>query len=216
MAARRQDAPSLFPDLGNAPGPWEVENSIRELGYDLIAGVDEAGRGPLAGPVVAAAVILDVESEYPGVDDSKKIKPEQRERIFHLILKKAKAVSFGLCGPNEIDRLNILRASLEAMKKAVEGLPLQPDFVLVDGPIKAPLVTPQRALPKGDSLSLSIGAASIVAKVIRDRMMIAYDLQYPGYGFAAHKGYGAKAHLEALKRMGPCPIHRKSFKRVCS
>jgi ribonuclease HII len=216
MAARRQNTPSLFPDLGDSPGPWDIENSVRELGYDLIAGVDEAGRGPLAGPVVAAAVILDFELEYPGVDDSKKIKPEKRERIFHFILKKARAVSFGLCGPDEIDRLNILKASLEAMKKAVEGLSLQPDFVLVDGPVKAPLITPQRALPKGDSLSLSIGAASIVAKVIRDRMMVAYDSLYPGYGFAAHKGYGAKVHLEALKRLGPCPIHRRSFKRVCT
>ncbi|MFH1134453.1 MAG: ribonuclease HII [Pseudomonadota bacterium] len=214
MAARRKSDPSLFPDLGTAPGPWEIEGSIRVLGYESVAGVDEAGRGPLAGPVVAAAVILDPEREYPGVGDSKKIGLLDREKAFRLILRSAAAVSLGIVGPDVIDRVNILRASLDAMRQAVEGLRPQPDFVLVDGPIKAPLAVPQRALTQGDALCLSIGAASIVAKVVRDRLMLAYDHNYPGYGFAAHKGYGTREHLEALTRLGPCAIHRRSFKRV--
>ncbi|MDY6850983.1 MAG: ribonuclease HII [Thermodesulfobacteriota bacterium] len=191
-----------------------MENGLRGPGHSLIAGVDEAGRGPLAGPVVAAAVILDEKLEYPGVGDSKKISPAGREKAFRLIQDRARAVGLGLVGQREIDRINILQASLKAMAQAVSRLDPGPDYIIVDGPMTLPLSLPQKAVPHGDSLSLSIGAASIVAKVIRDRMMAAFDRRYPKYGFASHKGYATRAHLEALARHGPCPLHRMSFKRV--
>lgn len=216
MAARRKKKLSLFPDLepANHFGGWDLENGLRGPGHSLIAGVDEAGRGPLAGPVVAAAVILDEKLEYPGVGDSKKISPAGREKAFRLIQDRARAVGLGLVGQREIDRINILQASLKAMAQAVSRLDPGPDYIIVDGPMTLPLSLPQKAVPHGDSLSLSIGAASIVAKVIRDRMMAAFDRRYPKYGFASHKGYATRAHLEALARHGPCPLHRMSFKRV--
>ncbi|MBW1710117.1 MAG: ribonuclease HII [Deltaproteobacteria bacterium] len=190
------------------------EDRSKERGFNLIAGVDEAGRGPLAGPVVAAAVILDDRFEYPGVGDSKTMTENQRESAFWLILRQAKTVSYGLADQTEIDRFNILQATLKAMMQAVSGLDPSPDYLLIDGIVPLPLDMPQRALPHGDSLSLSIGAASIVAKVVRDRLMVGYDRLYPAYGFASHKGYATRRHLDALAKCGPCPLHRLTFARV--
>ena len=204
----------LFDDLASSERTWEIERELKNRGFLSIAGVDEVGRGPLAGPVLAAAVILDDSFDYSGVGDSKKMTPKGREKAFWLIVKRARAIGLGLASQGEIDRMNILKASLEAMVRAIRGLGTPPDFILVDGNFPVPLDLPQRALPRGDSRSLSIGAASIVAKVIRDRMMLAYDKIYPVYGFASHKGYGTKAHLEALALHGPCGLHRLSFKRV--
>jgi len=199
----------LYFDKGMAP-----EDRSKERGFNLIAGVDEAGRGPLAGPVVAAAVILDDRFEYPGVGDSKTMTENQRESAFWLILRQAKTVSYGLADQTEIDRFNILQATLKAMMQAVSGLDPSPDYLLIDGIVPLPLDMPQRALPHGDSLSLSIGAASIVAKVVRDRLMVGYDRLYPAYGFASHKGYATRRHLDALAKCGPCPLHRLTFARV--
>jgi len=190
------------------------EDRLRRQGFQFVAGVDEAGRGPLAGPVVAAAVVLNEECEYPGVGDSKKIGAAGRKKAFRLILRQARAVGVGLVGAEEIDRINILQAALKAMFQAWLKLDPRPDFVLVDGSITPPLGSPCLAVPQGDSLCLSIGAASIVAKVVRDRLMTAYDRLFPDYGFAAHKGYATRTHLEALTRHGPCPLHRLTFKGV--
>ncbi|MBW2091200.1 MAG: ribonuclease HII [Deltaproteobacteria bacterium] len=190
------------------------EDRVKEQGFNLIAGVDEAGRGPLAGPVVAAAVILDDRFEYPGVGDSKTMTEKQRERAFWLILRQAKTVSYGLVDQAEIDRTNILRATLKAMMQAVSGLNPAPDFLLIDGTVPLPLDIPQRALPRGDGLSLSVGAASVVAKVVRDRLMLGYDRLYPVYGFASNKGYATRSHLDALAECGPCRLHRFTFARV--
>ena len=212
MAAEGTGNRHLFEELDDPPDSRSIERDIMDSGYRLVAGVDEVGRGPLAGPVVAAAVILDDGREYPSVGDSKKMGPDQRERAFRLIMSGATAVGLGLVSQQDIDQSNILKASLEAMARAVDRLAPRPDFLLVDGKFRAPVDMPQRTLVKGDARSLSVGAASIVAKVIRDRIMIAYDLRYPGYGFASHKGYGTKTHLQALARLGPCPLHRMSFK----
>lgn len=185
-----------------------------------IAGVDEAGRGPLAGPVVAAAVILPKEPLIPGIDDSKKLSPARRQRALVDILQNAEAVGLGLVDADRIDSLNILKATELAMSCALCSLGLEPALVLVDGP-KAPDTVPDncrntilRPVVDGDAISYSIAAASIVAKCIRDAIMIQYDRQYPGYGFAKHKGYGTREHLESLSRLGPCRIHRQSFAPV--
>jgi len=191
-----------------------LEDRLQGQGFQWVAGVDEAGRGPLAGPVVAAAVVLDQGCEYPGVGDSKKIGAAGRKKAFHLILRQARAIGVGLVGPEEIDRINILQAALKAMLQAVMKLDPRPDFVIVDGSIAPPFGSPCLAVPQGDALCLSIGAASIVAKVVRDRLMTAYDRLFPEYGFAAHKGYATRTHLEALACHGPCPLHRLSFKGV--
>jgi len=188
------------------------ETALYHSGYRAIAGTDEAGRGPLAGPVVAAAVIL-----YPGqfiadVTDSKKVPKHRREELFQRIMAEARGVAVGICDHQEIDRINILRASLEAMRRAVVSLPVTADFVLIDGTFAIQLDLPQQTIIKGDSLSLSIAAASIIAKVTRDRLMAEYDELYPGYGFARHMGYPSVAHRDALARLGPCPIHRRSFR----
>ena len=190
------------------------ESELLRAGYRTIAGTDEAGRGPLAGPVVAAAVILYPEQMLSGVNDSKKLTERQRERLFPLIMAEARAVAIGICDHGEIDKLNILRASLEAMRRAVTSLTVAADFILIDGTFSLTLELPQQTIIKGDSLSLSIAAASIIAKVTRDRLMVEYDALYPGYGFAAHKGYPSAAHRAAIARLGPCPIHRKSFRGV--
>ena len=192
--------------------PFEAE--VRAQGFRVIAGLDEAGRGPLAGPVVAAAVVLPERGKWPGIDDSKKLTAGQRETAFLLLQKKAAAVGVGIIEAQEIDRLNILRASLKAMQLAVENLSLAPDYLLIDGIHPLPLSLPQRAIPKGDGRCLSIAAASIVAKVTRDRLMIAYHDQYPQYNFARHKGYGTKEHLQAIRKYGCCPLHRQSFKTI--
>jgi ribonuclease HII len=204
----------VFPDLDEPSDPWRLEKDLWERGFRLVAGVDEAGRGPLAGPVVAAAVILNPEYLYPFVADSKTLKPRDRDLAFHLVMRRALAVGWALADNNEIDQTNILAASLQAMARAVERLDSLPDYVLVDGNCRAPLKVQQRTVVGGDGLSLSIGAASIVAKVIRDRIMTVYDRHYPQYGFASHKGYGTRKHLEALAKHGACPIHRVSFKGV--
>ncbi len=195
-------------------GVEAFEEEIQAQGFRVIAGLDEAGRGPLAGPVVAAAVVLAPTKKMAGIDDSKKLSPEQREKIFSLILQQAAAVGIGVVDAREIDRLNILRASLKAMEQAVQNLPLSPDFLLIDGIHSLTLPLAQRAIPKGDQRCQSIAAASIVAKVTRDRLMLAYHDEYPQYNFARHKGYGTREHLQAIRQYGCCPLHRQSFKPI--
>lgn len=190
------------------------EAGVRARGFRVVAGLDEAGRGPLAGPVVAAAVVLPETGKFKGVDDSKKLSAGKREELFSLLLEKARAVGVGIVEAQEIDRLNILRASLKAMELAAENLPLKPDYLLIDGIHSVSLPLPQEAIPKGDQRCLSIAAASIVAKVTRDRLMMAYHEQYPQYNFAQHKGYGTKEHLQAIRQYGCCPLHRQSFKAI--
>lgn len=183
-------------------------------GIDLLAGVDEAGRGPLAGDVVAAAVILPRGHRIPGLDDSKKLPAARREALFDRILAEAVAWGVGRAIPAEIDTLNILQASLLAMRRAVDALQPAPQFVLVDGNRLPVWDHDAHALVSGDALVPAISAASILAKVTRDREMLALDARYPGYGFALHKGYPTADHLDALRRLGPCAVHRRSFAPV--
>jgi ribonuclease HII len=192
-----------------------VEKKLREAyGFNSIAGIDEAGRGPLAGPVVAAAVVLNLESYPPGIHDSKRLSPRQREDLFEKVREQAVGVGIGMVESEEIDLINIRRATLLAMKKAVEALPFQPDFCIIDGLDEIPISIPQSTLVKGDSRCLSVAAASIVAKVTRDRLMRAYHQTYPGYGFDRNMGYGTRQHREALRKLGPTPLHRRSFRGV--
>ncbi|MSM41376.1 MAG: ribonuclease HII [Geobacter sp.] len=193
---------------------YAFESRVRRQGYRIIAGLDEAGRGPLAGPVVAAAVILPHGMEISGLDDSKKLTPGRREAVLEIVREKALAIGVGMADHAAIDRINILQATLAAMRSAVANLSLIPDYLLIDGISTIPVNIPQKTIKKGDSLSASIAAASIVAKVTRDRLMEEYDLQYPGYGFASHKGYGAASHLAAIAALGPSPIHRRTFRGV--
>ncbi len=193
---------------------WYFEKEATRKGYKDIAGIDEAGRGPLAGPVVSAAVILPVTFQDPEITDSKKLTPKKRDRIFDKIYDRAVAVGIGIVDPVEIDRLNILQASLLAMAMAVENLDPQPEHLLIDGTFPIPSKLSQQPIPKGDALSISIAAASIVAKVSRDRMMQSYHHYYPQFEFPKHKGYPTKAHKEAIREFGFCPIHRRSFKGV--
>ncbi|MDH3974470.1 MAG: ribonuclease HII [Deltaproteobacteria bacterium] len=179
-----------------------------------IAGIDEAGRGPLAGPVVAAAVILPRGVDLPGVDDSKKLAEAKRDKLFTEIMGKALAVGVGKAEADEIDEINILQATLKAMKRAVDSLSITPDYLLIDGINTIKKDIPQEAIKKGDSRSISIAAASIIAKVTRDRLMVELDKQFPAYGFASHKGYGSKTHREAIASCGPVSAHRKSFAGV--
>jgi ribonuclease HII len=191
------------------------ERALRARGFSLVAGVDEAGRGPLAGPVIAAAVILPAGFVLDGLTDSKKVPAARREKFFAFLTTQTSVVwSTGLAAVEEIDRLNILRATHLAMARAVGALPAPPDHALVDGLPVRDLPVPHTALVGGDALSLSIAAASIIAKVTRDRLMVALDAEYPQYGFARHKGYGVRQHLEALRHHGPCPVHRRSFTPV--
>ena len=178
---------------------------------ELVVGVDEAGRGPLAGPVIAAAVILDPRRPIAGLADSKKLSERQRERLYDEILEKALAWSTGRAEVAEIDRINILQASLLAMSRAVEGLAVQPSLAQIDGNRCPPLICPTEAVIGGDGTVARIGAASILAKVTRDREMLELDDGYPGYGLARHKGYPTRAHLEALRELGVSPVHRRSF-----
>lgn len=179
--------------------------------YQAICGIDEVGRGPLAGPVVAGAVILSKDCDILYINDSKKLSEKKREMLFDEIMEKAVAVGIGIVGPDRIDEINILQATYEAMREAISKLEVQPDLLLNDA-VKIPGVTlPQVSIIKGDAKSASIGAASIIAKVTRDRMMMEYDSVFPEYGFAANKGYGTAVHIEALKKLGPTPIHRRSF-----
>ena len=181
-----------------------------------VAGVDEAGRGPLAGPVVAAAVVLARGGRWEGLDDSKKVDPELRRLLYARVLNEARAFSWAVVGPRAIDRENIRRASLRAMARAVARLAVIPDLVLVDGNDPIPGITlTQRAVVDGDARLLSVAAASVLAKVVRDRIMECMDRVWPDYGFARHKGYGTPEHLEMLEKKGPCPIHRYSYAPVC-
>ncbi len=194
--------------------PLLFENSLWARGYERIAGIDEAGRGPLAGPVVAAAVVLPPDSDLPGLTDSKKLSPKRREELYGRIRQQAVAVGIGLAPAEEIDAINILQATLQAMARAVVRLHPPPGYLLIDGITPLPGSVPQRTLKKGDSRSLSISAASVIAKVVRDRLMVHYDRCFPGYGFADHKGYGCTAHRRAIAELGPSPIHRKTFRGV--
>lgn len=203
----------LFDDIGET-SLWTYEELAFRRGYRAVAGIDEAGRGPLAGPVVAAAVILPAAVDLPGIDDSKKLSASKRDQLHGLIYDRALAVGVGVADHVCVDRINILQATLTAMADAVNQLSVPADFLLIDGISTIPLNLPQRTIKKGDSASISIAAASVIAKVTRDRMMMAYDQQYPGYGFAEHKGYGCASHLSAIATLGPCPIHRKTFRGV--
>lgn len=191
-----------------------IDDQFRESGYSLIAGVDEAGRGPLAGPVFAAAVILPPENGLPATMDSKKISPARREALYHEIVSVAVAWHAASIESQVIDRINILQATLKAMVDAVRNLSDTPEMILVDG-AQTPFVdSHSRALKKGDGISQSIGAASILAKVLRDQTMARYHEEFPQYGFASHKGYGTREHMDAIAEHGPCPIHRRSFAGV--
>lgn len=207
---------SLFPESDSCSGfdPLFYESLVRKAGYRVIAGVDEAGRGPLAGPVVAAAVILAEGTVLDGVRDSKEMTESAREKSFCLIREKAVSVGVGVVLASDIDRTDILKASLEAMKRAILCLEPQPDFCLVDGIHPVPVPIPYRCLKKGDRLSHSISAASVVAKVYRDRIMCSFHEHFPEYGFSENKGYGTAQHLAALRAHGACPIHRKTFRGV--
>ncbi len=193
---------------------WSYERDARKTGYKFIAGIDEAGRGPLAGPVISAAVILPFNFPDPGITDSKKLSIKKREQFFPIIMENAISVSTGRADHDEIDRINILAASLKSMERAVDGLSLIPDYLLIDGKFTINSYIPQKAIIKGDSRSISIAAASIIAKVTRDAIMQKIHLDYPEYGFDRHKGYPTQAHRDALGKFGPCPYHRKSFKGV--
>lgn len=194
-------------------GISSYEGSIIRAGYKLVAGVDEAGRGPLAGPVVASAVILSSDHSIEGIQDSKSLSPRRRQELFSKIVATS-AVGIGVVSEVLIDEINILKAALKAMERAVASLPLKPDWVLVDGPMKPQVPYPVTAIVEGDKVCVSIAAASIIAKVTRDRLMKAYDMFYPQYGFVQHKGYSTRAHCSALERYGPSLLHRYTFKPV--
>ena len=196
---------------------WLLEERIAWAeGYRCVAGIDEAGRGTLAGPVVAACVVLPYEQVPKGVNDSKVLTPSQRETLFQKIIKMARGVGIGIVEAEVIDQINILKATHQAMRQALANLPggLLPDIVLIDGLPVQPFPITQVAIVEGDGKSASIAAASIVAKVTRDHLMCALDTQYPGYGFATHKGYSTAAHLRALSELGACPVHRRTFRPV--
>lgn len=193
------------------------ERRVRDLGYTSIAGVDEAGRGPLAGPVVAAACILPPDFLLADLNDSKQITPEGRERLFTaLTTMPGVYCGVGMVGVDRIDHINILRATFEAMQEAVRRLPQLPDYILIDGNQLPVMPYPCEGIVEGDAYSISIAAASIIAKVTRDHLMSEEAIKWPQYGFEQHKGYGTPQHLEALRRFGPCPLHRKSFEPVKS
>ncbi len=189
----------------------QIENSLYKSGYNFICGVDEAGRGPLCGPVVAAAVILPKDECIEGVNDSKKISEKKREKLYDEILLKAIAVGVGISDVDIIEKVNILNATKLAMKQAIENLNITPDYVLIDGNQMIDIDIPANTVVSGDAKSESIAAASIIAKVTRDRMLIKWDKDYPEYGFAKHKGYGTKRHIEAIEKYGLTKIHRPSF-----
>jgi ribonuclease HII len=190
------------------------EREARLQGFQTVVGIDEVGRGPLAGPVVAAAVILPHIPSLQDVRDSKKLSAPKREMLYRKIHSRALCIGMGLVEPWEIDDVNILQATFQAMLHAVGELRVAPDFLLIDGPYRLPIDVAQKGIPQGDQKSLSIAAASIVAKVHRDALMARYHTLYPLYGFDRNKGYGTTEHLEAIRRHGPCPIHRMSFKGV--
>ncbi len=192
----------------------EYENTARTKGYNIIVGVDEAGRGPLAGPVVAAAVAYASEWQLAGLDDSKKLSPQARERLFPIIKDQALGHGIGIVDVATIDEINILQAALLAMKYAVSALPEKPDILLIDGNKRIVTEVEQWTIVKGDSLSQSIAAASVLAKVTRDRLMEKYHEEFPQYEFDRHKGYGTRLHRDLIREHGPCSIHRRTFKGV--
>ena len=188
---------------------WKYEREYSS--YTYVCGIDEVGRGPLAGPVVAGAVILPRDCDILYINDSKKLSEKKREELYDIILEKAITVGLGYASPERIDEINILQATYEAMRDAIRNLSVSPDILLNDAVTIPEITCKQVPIIKGDAKSISIGAASIVAKVTRDRLMVDYDTVYPEYGFASNKGYGASVHIEALKKYGPTPIHRRSF-----
>ena len=190
---------------------WEIENRHFAEGIQIICGVDEAGRGPLAGPVCAAAVILPANLDIPGLTDSKKLSDKRRRELYPVIKEQAIAYGIGFASHEEIDEINILQATFLAMERAMNQLTIRPDLALIDGNRQKDFGIPAETVVKGDSLSASIAAASVLAKVSRDDVMLQLAQEYPGYGFEVHKGYGTKAHYEALHNLGPSPIHRMSF-----
>ena len=192
---------------------FDIENAKRAQGFRYVCGIDEAGRGPLCGPVVAAACILPDDVDIPRLNDSKKLSPKVRLELFEQIKEKALAYSIAFGTVEEINEINILEATLLAMRRAVESLNIKPDYLIVDGNIFRGFNIPGESVIKGDSVSCSIAAASILAKVTRDLLCDELDEQYPGYGIKQHKGYGTKAHMEALRKLGPTPCHRKQFIR---
>lgn len=193
----------------------EYEDELNKKGIKLIAGIDEVGRGPLIGPVVVAAVILPEGYTNSEINDSKKLTEKKREKLYDIIMKDALAVSIGMSSEKEIDEINILEATKKAMKEALNGLKIKPEHVLIDA-VKLDIDIPSTSIIKGDAKSISIAAASIIAKVYRDRMLIEMDKEYPMYNLAKNKGYGTKAHVEALYKYGPCKYHRLSFEPVKS
>lgn len=196
---------------------YEYEDALYEKGVTLIAGTDEAGRGPLAGPVVAAAVILRKGAKIEGVDDSKKLTDKKRRQLIDTIKKEALAVGIGIVSPQEIDQINIYRAAKEAMISAIKALKIKPEYILADAMmLEEALGIPTESIIKGDQKSASIAAASIVAKVTRDEYMIEMDKLFPMYGFKQHMGYPTKTHIEAIEKYGICPIHRKTFEPIKS
>lgn len=198
-------------ELNRLKNMLEIEDKLYSEGYNFVCGVDEAGRGPLCGPVVAAAVILPKDEYIEGVNDSKKLTEKKREKLYDDIMMKAVAASIGISDVDVIEKVNILNATKLAMKQAIEKLSIKPDYVLIDGNQMIDINIKAETVVSGDAKSESIAAASIIAKVTRDRMLIEFDKKYPEYGFAKHKGYGTKAHIEAIKKYGLTPIHRKSF-----
>ncbi len=202
------DCDSMGQDL------WVFEKKSIDNGFSRIAGIDEAGRGPLAGPVVSAAVILPIHLHIPGISDSKKLTPKKRAYLYDMIYDRAVSIGIGIVDPPEIDRINILQAALLSMAMASENLNPQPDCLLIDGIFRISSTLPQEPIPKGDARSISIAAGSIIAKVTRDRLMERYHQDYPQFGFSKHKGYPTKAHKAAIREFGCSPIHRQTFKGV--
>ena len=192
---------------------YSIEQELHGEGFAYVCGVDEAGRGPLCGPVFAAACILPDGLYIEGLNDSKKLTEKKREKLFDIIKKEAVAYSIASADVEEINEMNILEADLLAMRRAIDGLGVKADFAIIDGNIARDFQIPARAVVKGDSKSMSIAAASVLAKVARDRLCLELDREYPQYGFAKHKGYGTKEHMDALRKYGPSPIHRKKFIR---
>ncbi len=193
---------------------WLFESKAIEKGFSYIAGIDEAGRGPLAGPVVSAAVLLPTSFHDPDITDSKKLSPKKRSYLYEKLYDHAVSIGIGIIDNIEIERINILNAALLSMAISVKNLSPQPDYLLIDGKFRIPTDLPQEPIIRGDALSISIAAASIVAKVSRDRLMERYDQDYPQFGFSRHKGYPTKAHKEAIRTFGCCPIHRRTFRGV--
>lgn len=204
-------------DRENIPPRLSIEHLVWKRGMLHVAGVDEAGRGPLAGPVVAAAVIFSPYSYIPEVRDSKKISAKKREQLYELLIASAVSFGVGMVSPEEIDRINIRQATFKAMRQAIGRLRIQPQYILIDGYELPEKIYPQEALIGGDDRCFTIAAASIIAKVTRDRLMVEYHTQYPKYGFDRHKGYGTAFHREMIRKYGVCPIHRRTFlKKILS